>query len=52
MDGDLAEIQSLVRDGRIHQYILLNSRINNQKPADQTNYRRIDVASVPGLLPA
>jgi hypothetical protein len=32
--------------------MLLNSMINNQKLVDQTNCRRIDVASVPGLLPA
>jgi hypothetical protein len=31
----LPQIESLLRDGKIHQYKLLNSTISNQKPVDK-----------------
>jgi hypothetical protein len=46
MDVGLPQIESLLRDGKIHQYMLLNSTISNQKPVDKKNYCRIDFASV------
>jgi hypothetical protein len=43
MDVGLPQIESLLRDGKIHQYMLLNSTISNQKPVDKKNYCRIDL---------